>query len=123
MTGRRFAALAVAIVAVNVFFWLATSGFALSRATGILQFIGGPIVRADVAWQSPAGVQETQIDRGVVLAVSAGSITLREADGPRTIQVAPSAAAAVRVRRGMRVIIAGPAGQPATIIEVEGIRG
>ena len=85
VNGRRFAALAVILVAVNVFFWLAQSGFALSRAGGILQLIGGPVVRADIAWVGSSGVQETQIDRGVVVSVSPGSITLREADGSRTI--------------------------------------
>lgn len=119
---RRFAALAVALVALNAFFWLAQSGFALSRAGGILQLIGGPIVRADIAWVGPAGVQETQIDRGIVVSMSTGSITLREADGSRTIQLA-STVSIPRLRRGMHVVVAGPAGQPATTIEVEGPHG
>jgi hypothetical protein len=121
VNGRRFAALAVILVAVNVFFWLAQSGFALSRAGGILQLIGGPVVRADIAWVGSSGVQETQIDRGVVVSFAPGSVTLREADGSRTIQLA-SAASVPRLRRGMRVIVAGPAGQPATTIQVEGFR-
>jgi hypothetical protein len=120
VNGRRFTALAVALVAVNVFFWLAATGFALPGA-GILQLIGGPIVRADIAWVGPTGVQETQIDRGTIVSVSPGSITLREADGPRTIQLAPSTYIG-RLRRGMRVLVAGPAGQPATTIQIEGLR-
>lgn len=115
---RRFAVLACVLVAVNVFFWLAQSGFALPGLGGL---IGGPIIRADIAWLSPTGVQETQIDRGVVIAVTTGSITLREADATQTIQLA-SSVNITRLRRGMRVLVSGPAGQPADSVQVEGLR-
>jgi hypothetical protein len=67
-------------------------------------------------------VQETQIDRGTLVSVSPGSITLREADGLRTIQIS-SALNLARLRRGVRVAVAGPAGQPADTIQIEGFRG
>ena len=47
MNRRRFMVLAVALVAVNTFFWVAQGGFALPRAV-INQFFGSQMVRAEV---------------------------------------------------------------------------
>jgi hypothetical protein len=80
---RRFAVLAVVLVTVNVFFWLAGSGFALSSGGGgLLQtLLGGRLIRAEIVWQAPDGtIRDSQLYRGVITAVSPGSITLREKD-------------------------------------------
>jgi hypothetical protein len=131
VTRRRFMVLATALVAVNVFFWLAQSGFAMP---GILQTLfGGRMIRAEVVWQAPDGtIQDTELYRGVVIAASPTSITLREKD--RASDVIPVAANAVvhygtqtitvaQLRRGLRVIVAKPANASADTIQVEGFGG
>ena len=130
VTRRRFAFLAVLLVAVNSYFWLAQSGLALPGA-GILQqlFGGGRLIRAEMLWQSPTGVQDTRIDRGVVMSVTQDQIVLREKDG--TTQTIPVAANAVvegalrtgtvaQLRRGLRVLVSRPATGAADTIQVEG---
>jgi hypothetical protein len=134
MNRRRFAVLAVVLVSVNVFFWLAGSGFALSSGGGLLQtLLGGRLIRAEVVWQAPDGsVRDSQLYRGVITAVSAGSITLREKDRPA--DVIPVATDAVvrygaqvettsALKRGMRVVVERPANAPADTIQVEGYGG
>jgi hypothetical protein len=134
VNGRRFGALAVTLVAVNVFFWLAQSGFALSRAGGILQqLLSGRLIRAEVVWQSPGGaVQDTRIDRGVVMSVTQDQIVLREKDGTTdAIPLAPNATVTLgartgtvaQLRRGLRVLVSRSANAPAEAIQVEGIGG
>jgi hypothetical protein len=131
---RRFAVLAVVLVAVNVFFWLAGSGFALSSGGGLLQtLLGGRMVRAEVVWQAPDGtVRDSQLYRGVITAVSSTSVTLREKDRPAdVIPVAPDAVvrSGVQVetvsalKRGMRVLVERPANAPADTIQIEGYGG
>jgi hypothetical protein len=130
---RRFAVLACALVALNVFFWLAESGFALPGSGIIQSLLGGRMIRAEVVWQSPDGtIQDTQLYRGVITAVGPTSITLRERDRPSDV-IPVSANATVRVgyqvetvsqlRRGMRVVVARPANLPADTIQVEGYGG
>ena len=134
MTRRRFAVLAVVLVTVNVFFWLAGSGFALSSAGGIIQnLLGGRMIRAEVVWQAPDGtVRDSQLYRGVITAIAPGSITLREKDRPT--DVIPVATDAVvryglqvettsALKRGMRVVVERPANAPADTIQVEGYGG
>jgi hypothetical protein len=134
VTRRRFAVLAVALVSVNVFFWLAGSGFALPGAGGIIQtLLGGRMIRAEIVWQAPDGtIRDTQLYRGVITAVAPGSITLRERDRPAdVIPVAPDATVRVggqvettsQLKRGMRVVIARGANEPADTIQVEGFGG
>jgi hypothetical protein len=131
---RRFAVLAVVLVTVNVFFWLAGSGFALPSAGGILQtLLGGRMIRAEVVWQAPDGtVRDSQLYRGVITAIAPGSITLREKDRPA--DVIPIAADVVvrsgfqvettsALKRGMRVVVERPANEPADTIQVEGYGG
>ena len=128
---RRFAVLACVLVALNAFFWLAGSGFALP-ASGIVQtLLGGRMIRAEVVWQSTDGtIQDTQLYRGVITAVSTTSITLRERDRPSdVIPVSPTATVRLafqtgtvsQLRRGMRVVVAKPANAPADTIQVEGL--
>ena len=130
MSRRRFAFLAVLLVAVNAFFWLAQSGFALPMG-GILQqmFGGSRLIRADVIWQTTTGVQETRIDRGVIVTVAPDQVVLREKDGTQqTIPVASTATVELglrsgtvaQLRRGMRVVVSRPATGSADTIQVEG---
>ena len=130
VNGRRFAALAVVLVAVNVFFWLAGSGFALGRAGGILQqILGNRLIRAEVVWQGPGGaVQDTRIDRGFVMSVAPDQIVLRERDGStqaiplasNVIVIGPHAATIAQLRHGARVVVSRSANGPADTIQVEG---
>lgn len=131
--GRRFAVLAVVLLAVNLFFWLAASGFALPGGGLVQQLLGGRMIRADIVWQAPDGtIRETLLSRGVITAVSPTSITLREKD--RASDVIPLAANAVVrfggqvtttsfLRKGMRVVIAGSPLEPADTVQVEGYGG
>ncbi len=133
MNRRRFAVLACALVALNVFFWLAESGFALPGSGIIQSLLGGRMIRAEVVWQSPDGtIQDTQLYRGIITAVGPTSITLRERDRPSdVIPVSPNATVRVgyqvetvsQLRRGMRVVVARPANLPADTIQVEGYGG
>jgi hypothetical protein len=125
---RHFMLLAVALIALNSFFWLAPGGLALSRGL-IDQFFGQRMIRAEVVVQTPTGVQDYLIDRGVIKAVSPGSITLKEKDDKMvTIQLAPTATVtgtggrtgtSGALRRGMRVIVYRVANAPADSIQVE----
>jgi hypothetical protein len=129
MNRRRFMLLAVALVAVNSFFWLAQGGFALPRAF-IDQYFGARMIRAEVVVQTPTGSDDYLIDRGVIRAVTPGAITLREKDGRMvTIDVGTSAlvtGAGGRprgtgvLRGGVRVMVLRLANAPAETIVVEG---
>jgi hypothetical protein len=125
MSRRRFALLAVALVAVNAFFWVAQAGFALPQAL-IDRFFGPRMVRAEVVVQGAGGaVRDFRIDRGRITAVAPGSITLRERDGTIvTIEVAGGARivglGGGSLRRGLRVLVVRQANMPAHLVEVEG---
>lgn len=129
---RRFMLLAVALIALNTFFWVAPGGFALSRAI-IDQYFGARMIRAEVLVQTPSGAADYRIDRGVIKAITPGSIVLKEKNGDMVpIQVAPTASVAGPVGRrgsggalrvGMRVIVFRLANAPADSIQVEGIGG
>jgi len=126
MTRRRFSVLLCAVVAVNAFFWLAQGSFALPRAM-IDRFFGPRMIRAEVIVQAPGGaVNDFRLDRGVITAVTPGSIDLRERDGTVvTIPVARRARVVGRVfsvaqlRPAMRVLVVRKANAPASTIQVE----
>lgn len=132
MNRKRFMLLAVALIALNTFFWLAPGGLALSRAI-IDQYFGARMIRAEVLVQTPTGAADYRIDRGVISTITPGSIVLKEKNGDMVpIQVAPTASvtgAAGRrafrgvLRVGMRVIVFRLANAPADSIQVEGIGG
>jgi hypothetical protein len=131
MTRRRFLFLATALVAVNSFFWLAQSGFALPSAI-INQFFGGNLIRAEVLVASPGGTQDWRIDRGVITAISGTNFTLREKDGTVvTLPVDPNARVqgparfsnVAFLRRRLRVVLYHQANLPATLVQVEGVAG
>jgi hypothetical protein len=128
---RRFLYLATALIAVNSFFWLAQSGFALPSAI-INQFFGGNMIRAEVLVASPTGTLDWRIDRGVITAISGTNVTLREKDATVvTLQIDPNArvqgtariSSVAQLRRRLRVVLYRQADQPATLVQVEGIAG
>jgi hypothetical protein len=122
MTRRRFMILLATVVALNSFFWLATTGLALPQAV-INQFFGPKMIRAEVIVQAVGGAQDWRIDRGVVTAVNGSTVTLREADGTIvTVEVSPIARVqgARQLRPRMRVVLYHQANQPADVVQVEG---
>jgi hypothetical protein len=131
VTRRRFLYLATALVAVNSFFWLAQSGFALPMAI-INQFFGGNMIRAEAVVATPGGTQDWRIDRGVITAISGTTVTLRERDATLvSIQIDPNARvqgparifSVALLRRRLRVVLFRQADQPATLVQVEGVGG
>jgi hypothetical protein len=123
---RKFMLLAVALVALNTFFWLAQGGFALSQAL-INDLFGPRLIRAEVLVQTPTGTADYRIDRGVIMATSPGSITLRELNGEQvTIEVASNASvqggrifSVSQLRKRMRVTVVRDANGPVSQIQVE----
>jgi hypothetical protein len=133
MSRRRFMLVVVALVAVNSFFWLAQSGFAIPRGL-INQFFGQNMVRAEVVVLNPDGsTQDYRIDRGVIVAITPTLITLREADGTiQPIQIDTTSqvqggggriGGLSRLRRNLRVVVYRQANGPATTVQVEGLGG
>ena len=128
VTRRRFMFLAVALVALNTFFWLATTGLALPRAI-VNEFFGNRMVRAEVILQAPGGaVNDFRLDRGVITSVTPVSIDLRERDGSTvTIPVArrariagsPSVTSIAQLRPGMHVLVVHKANARANVVQVE----
>ena len=91
MNRRRFMFLAVALVALNSFFWIAQGGFALPRAI-INQLFGPQMIRAEVLVQTPSGAVDYRVDRGVIRTIAPGSIIIREKNGDMVpIQISGSA--------------------------------
>ena len=122
VTRRRFMLLATTLVALNTFFWLATSGLALPKNI-VNQFFGNRLIRAEVILQSPGASQDWRIDRGLVTSVVGSSVTLKEADGTQvTVDLDPNARiqGARRVRPRMRVVVYHQANAPADLVQVEG---
>ena len=126
---RRFMLLAVALVALNTFFWVAQGDFALPRGL-IDQFFGSRLIRAEVIVQSSGGVEDYQIDRGVIKAITPAAIILKEKDDRMvTIQITTSPSVtgaggrsgAKPLRVGMRVTVVRLANAPAQTIQVEGV--
>ena len=125
MTRRRFMLLAVTLVALNSFFWIAATGSALPRSI-INQFFGNRMIRAEVIVQSPGAPQDWRIDRGVITSVAGTTVTLREADGTSvSVDVSPTAriqgATRARLRPRVRVVLYHQANSPAELVQVEGI--
>jgi hypothetical protein len=126
---KRFMLLAVTLVALNSFFWLAQGGFALSQGL-IDQLFGSRMIRAEVLVQTPTGIADYRIDRGVIKAVTPASLILKEKNGDMVpIQIASSASVTGpggrsgggrALRIGMRVVVFRIADAPADSIQVEG---
>jgi hypothetical protein len=120
--------LAVALVALNSFFWLVQGGFATSQAV-IADLFGQRLVRADVVVQTPTGTAEYRIDRGTIITTAVGTITLRELSGELvTLNVASDARVQVgsrydvvaSLRKRMRVTVLRDVNGPVSLIQVEG---
>jgi hypothetical protein len=131
VTRRRFLYLVTALVAVNSFFWLAQSGFALPKAV-IAQLFGGNMIRAEVVVAATIGTQDWRIDRGVITAISGTDVTLRERDSTvvslqldpnARIQGPPRVSTVAQLRRRMRVVLYRQADQPVSLVQVEGLSG
>jgi hypothetical protein len=121
MRRRRFILVATTLVALNTFFWLAGSGFALPKSI-VNQFFGPRMIRAEVIVQGATGAQDWRIDRGLVTAASTTSITVKEADGTQvTVDLDPGVRiqGAFRVRPRMRVVVYHQANAPADLVQVE----
>jgi hypothetical protein len=128
MSRRRFALLAVTLVALNAFFWLAQGGFALP--TGVIdRFFGPKMIRAEVIVGGALNVTDFRLDRGVIISVDPGQLTLRERDGTVvTIAVTPATTVlgslrittVAQLRPPMRILVVRKANGPATQIEFEG---
>jgi len=126
---RRFMLLAAALLAVNVFFWLAQGGFAIPQ-TLVNEFFGNRMVRAEVVLKAADGsIQDWRIDRGVITSISGTTFTLRERDGTlATVQVDPRArvvpvtfGSVAQLHRRQRVVVYHRANLPAEIVQVEGL--
>ena len=123
---RKFILLAVTLVALNTFFWMAQGGFALSKAV-INNLFGPSLIRAEVLVQTPTGTADYRIDRGVILATSPTSLTLRELNGEQvTVDLASNASVQGRgifsvsqLRKRMRVTVLRDANGPVSQIQVE----
>ena len=124
MTRRRFMLLAATLVALNTFFWLAATGFALPKSI-VTQFFGNRMVRAEVILQGPAGsgTQDWRIDRGVITTIVGQTLTLKESDGTVvSVDVDPNARiqGAFKLRPRFRVVVYHQANAPADLVQVEG---
>jgi hypothetical protein len=126
---RRFVVLVSVLVAVNSFFWLAQSGFALPKAI-ISQFFGPNMIRSEVLIAAPTGTQDWRIDRGVIMSITGTNVSLKERDGTVVaIQLDPNAkvqgpariATVADLRKRLRIVVYRQADQPATFVQVEGI--
>ena len=129
MNRRRFLLLVSALVAVNSFFWLAQSGFALPKAI-IGQFFGGNMIRSEVLIAVPGGTEDWRIDRGVITSIAGTTVMLKERDGTVvSVQLDPNAkvqgpariANVAELRKKLRIVVYRQADQPATLVQVEGI--
>jgi hypothetical protein len=126
---KRFVILAVALVALNTFFWVAQGGFALPQSL-VSEFFGARMVRSEVLVQASDGTtQDYRLDQGTIVGLSPGSVTLRERNGDVVpIPVDPGAQARIgtqiltpaSLRRRMRVVTIRLANAPATSIQVLG---
>jgi hypothetical protein len=126
---KRFVILAVALVALNTFFWLVQGGFALPQSL-ISEFFGARMVRSEVLVQAPNGTTEDyRLDQGIIVGLSSGSVTLRERNGD-VVPIPVDPGAQVRIgtqiltptalRRRMRIVTIRVANAPATSIQVLG---
>jgi len=129
MRSKRFILLAVGLVALNVFFWLAPAGLAVREAL-INQLFGPRLIRAEVVVRGTGNTtQDYLIDRGVTTVVGPDSLVLREQDGKlqtiglaATTQVTGPArfASVALLRKNLRLLVFREGNGPASLIQVEG---
>lgn len=91
---RRFYLALIAILALNAFFWLATTGFSLPRNLAAY-FLGPRMIRAEVFLKDAnGGLHDYRFDQGRIRGVNRIALTLRlmEQDGQGvTLQIAQNA--------------------------------
>jgi hypothetical protein len=91
---RRFYLALTAILALNAFFWLATTGFSLPPKLAAY-FLGPRMIRAEVVLKDANGVyHDFRFDQGVIRGVNRRDLQLKvlEKDGTLvTLQIAPNA--------------------------------
>ncbi|MBX5474104.1 MAG: hypothetical protein IRZ20_03725 [Thermoleophilia bacterium] len=127
MSRRGFTILGATLVALNLVLWLAPPGLALREGL-INQLFGPRLIRAEVVVQGSTGTQDYLVDRGVVVGVTPGAVTLREQDGrvqsipvATTTRVTPGRFGSVaQLRHNLRVLVFRQANAPAELIQVEG---
>jgi hypothetical protein len=132
MRRRRFTILAVGLIALNLVLWLAPAGLAVREAV-INQLFGPRMIRAEVLVQGVGNAtQDYLVDRGVIVAIAADSLTLRELDGKQqTIPLAATTqvgglkrfSSLAALRRNLRVLVVRQANGPADLITVEARAG
>ena len=122
--------LAVALVALNTFFWVAGPSLGLTKGI-VNQFFGNRLVRAEVVIQGTSGTAEDWlIDRGVIKSISGPSITLTEGDGRQVTVVVDQNArvqgpfrfgSVAKLRPRLRIVTYHLANAPVQLIQVEGV--
>ena len=119
--------LAVALVALNTFFWVAGPSLGLTKAI-VNQLFGNRLIRAEVILQGSSGPEDWLIDRGQITSISGSTYTLRERDGTTaTVQIDPRArvlpyrfGGVAQLRRRLHVVVYHQANLAAEIVQVEG---
>jgi hypothetical protein len=113
---RRFYLALTAILALNAFFWLATTGFSLPPKLAAY-FLGPRMIRAEVVLKDANGVyHDFRFDQGVIRGVNRRDLQLKvlEKDGTLvTLQIAPNAQVKLNgrastlgaLRRGYKVTV------------------
>jgi predicted membrane metal-binding protein len=121
---KRFYVALLAILALNAFFWLATTGFSLPRNLAAY-FLGPRMIRAEVVLRDANGVfHDYRFDQGTIRGVNRRDLQLKvlERDGQLvTLQIAPNAQVKLNgrtstlgaLRRGYRVSVARDKDAPA----------
>ena len=116
----------VTMLALNAVLLAAQPGLAVPRALGSY-FFGPNLVRAEVLLSERGVLHDYRIDRGVIRAKEAGSLTLRERDGTLvTIAISPTASITLRgrpvpfslLRRAMVATVIRDGDAPATEVRV-----
>ena len=127
MRNRRLLPAAM-LATLGVALWLAPAGLALRNAV-VKQVFNGKLVRLEVIEKKPvAGSTDWRIDHGVIMAVSATQLTLRESDG--RIQPIPLSSSTLVFRHGRilspdvlaarwHVVVTWPASGAAQGVDVE----
>jgi predicted membrane metal-binding protein len=121
---KRFYLALLAILALNAFFWLATTGFSLPPKLAAY-FLGPRMIRAEVVLRDANGVfHDYRFDQGTIRAVNRRDLQLKvlERDGQLvTLQIAPNAQVKLNgrlstlgaLRRGYRVSVTRDKDAPA----------
>jgi len=88
---RRWIVLIASLLVLNATLWLATSGLGGALDAVQNQLFGSNMVRAEVVVQESDGPHDIRVDRGKIVSVSSGALTLKEKDGSVvTLSVSPA---------------------------------